>query len=51
MKFYINDFFSKYVQICRSHLLQKSLMENFVLCAERKFSAKKWKAEDRLFFS
>ena len=38
MKFSINDFFSKYDQICRklqiwSHLLKKSLMENFIFCA------------------
>ena len=38
MKFFINEFFSKYDQICRklriwSHLLKKSLMENFIFCA------------------
>ena len=38
MKFSIKDFFSKYDQIRRkmriwSHLLKKSLMENFILCA------------------
>ena len=38
MKFYIKDFFSKCDQICRklliwSHLLKKSLMENFIVCA------------------
>ena len=38
MKFTINDFFSKCDQIPRklriwSHLLMKSLMENFILCA------------------
>ena len=38
MKFSIKDFFSKYDQIYRklriwSHLLNKSLMENFVFCA------------------
>ena len=32
MKFSIKDFFSKYDQI-RSHLLKKSLMENFIFCA------------------
>ena len=38
MKFFIKDFFSKYDQIrsflriC-SHLLKKSLMENFIFCA------------------
>ena len=37
-KFYIKDFFSKCDQIRRklriwSHLLKKSLMENFVFCA------------------
>ena len=37
MKFSINDFFSKWVQIRRklriwSHLLKKSLMENFIFC-------------------
>ena len=38
MKFSINDFFSKceqiriFLQIC-SHLLKKSLMENFIFCA------------------
>ena len=38
MKFCIKDFCSKYNQICRklriwSHLLKKSLMENFIFCA------------------
>ena len=38
MKFSIKDFFSKYAQIGRklriwSHLLKKSLMENFIFCA------------------
>ena len=38
MKFFIKDFFSKYDQIRRklriwSHLLKKSLMENFIFCA------------------
>ena len=38
MKFSIKDFFSKYDQIRRklriwSHLLKKSLMENFFFCA------------------
>ena len=38
MKFYITDFFSKCDQICRklriwSHLLKKSVMENFTFCA------------------
>ena len=38
MKFSIKDFFSKYGQIRRelqiwSHLLKKSLMENFIFCA------------------
>ena len=38
MKFYIKDFFSKCDQICRklliwSHLLKKSLLENFIVCA------------------
>ena len=32
MKFTIKDFFSKWDQI-RSHLLKKSLMENFIFCA------------------
>ena len=37
MKFFTQDFFSKCDQICRklriwSHLLQKSLMENFIFC-------------------
>ena len=35
MKFSIKDFFSKCDQICRklgSHLLEKSLMENFIFC-------------------
>ena len=39
MKFSIKDFFSKYDQIHRklqmwSHLLEKSLMENFIFCAK-----------------
>ena len=38
MKFSGKDFFSKCEQICRklrvwSHLLKKSLMENFIFCA------------------
>ena len=38
MKFSIKDLFSKFDQICRklriiSHLLKKSLMENFFFCA------------------
>ena len=38
MKFFIKDFFSECDQICsklriRSHLLSKSLMENFIFCA------------------
>ena len=38
MKFSIKDFFSKCDQICRkmriwSHLLRKSLLENFIFCA------------------
>ena len=38
MKFCTKDFFSKCDQICRklriwSHLLKKSLMENFIFCA------------------
>ena len=39
MKFSIKNFFSKFLlQICRkvrirSHLLQKSLMENFIFCS------------------
>ena len=38
MKFFINDFFTKCDQICRflrtwSHLLKKSVMENFIFCA------------------
>ena len=38
MKFSINDFFSECDQICRklpiwSHLLKKSLIENFIFCA------------------
>ena len=43
MKFLIKDFFSKCDQICSflriwSHLLKKSLMENFIFCAVRDFS-------------
>ena len=38
MKFFIKDFFSKFHQIRRklwiwSHLLKKSLMEDFIFCA------------------
>ena len=40
MKFSIKDFFSKYDQILTflwiwSHLLKKSLMKNFIFCAEK----------------
>ena len=42
MKFFIEDFFSKCDQICWklriwSHLLKKSLMENFIFCAVSSF--------------
>ena len=42
MKFFINDFFSKCDQIHRklwiwSHLLKKSLIENFIFCALNEF--------------
>ena len=42
MKFFIKDFFSKYDEICSflqiwSHLLKKSLMENFIFCAVKLF--------------
>ena len=45
MKFSIKDFFSKCDQIRRklriwSHLLKKSLMENFIFCAEGCFYSK-----------
>ena len=45
MKFSIKDFFSKCEQIRRklricSHLLKKSLMENFVFCAVQKVFAR-----------
>ena len=37
MKFFTKDFFSKCDQLCsllkKSHLLKKSLMENFIFCA------------------
>ena len=44
VKFFIKDFFSKWDQIRRklpiwSHLLKKSLMENFIFCAVKKFEA------------
>ena len=32
MKFSIKDFFSKYDQILWSHLLKKSIIENFIFC-------------------
>ena len=32
MKFSIKDFFSKFDQIRSSHLVKKSLMENFIFC-------------------
>ena len=45
MKFSINDFFSKYDHIRSklriwSHLLKKSLMENFIFCAVLKLGDK-----------
>ena len=54
MKFSIKNFFSKYDQIRRnlriwSHLLQKSLMENFVFCAvndDNQFNDKQVKGSD-----
>ena len=41
MKFFIKDFFSKFDQIRRflriwSHLLKKSLMENFIFCVVKR---------------
>ena len=44
MKFSIKDFFSKYDQIYRelwiwSHLITKSLMENFFFCAVKLFAS------------
>ena len=41
MKFFIKDLLSKYYQIRKklriwSHLLKKSLMENFIFCAVKK---------------
>ena len=44
MKFSIKDFFSKYDQIYRelwiwSHLITKSLMENFIFCAVKLFAS------------
>ena len=43
MKLSVKDFFSKYEQIrsfkrIRSHLLKKSLTENFIFCALENFS-------------
>ena len=44
IKFSIKDFISKCDQICSfqqtwSHLLKKSLMENFIFCAVKRFSS------------
>ena len=36
MKFSIKEFSSKYDQIRSSHLLKKSLMENFIFCAVKR---------------
>ena len=47
MKFFIKDFFGKcdqirsYLQIW-SHLLKKSLMENFIFRAVKKFHISRW---------
>ena len=43
MKFSIKDFFSKCDQICSflriwSHLMKKSLMENFIFCAVQMYN-------------
>ena len=48
MKFSIKDFFSKCEQIRRklriwSHLLKKSLMENFIFCAVLEFKSRECK--------
>ena len=59
MKFSIEDFFSKCDQIRRnlpiwSHLLKKSLMENFIFCAVKKGDRRfelKWEAVNSLAFS
>ena len=40
MKLSFNDFFSKSDQIRRKHLLNKSLMENFIFCAVISFELK-----------
>ena len=56
MKFAIKDFCSKCDQICRklriwSHLLKKSLMENFVFCAVVSFVLITWQNVPALFKS
>ena len=57
MKFSIKDFFSKWDQIRRnlriwSHLLKKSLMENFIFCAVieifEALESKKWRYDNNL---
>ena len=45
LNFSVKDFFSKCDQICKkwwiwSHLLKKSLMENFIFCAVLRFQLK-----------
>ena len=54
MKFSIKDFFSKYVQIrwlrIWSHLLKKSLMENFIFCAVLVFHTEGLKTFCRIIF-
>ena len=50
MKFSIKDFFNKCDQIRSflriwSHLLKKSLMENFIFCAVQPFSSQIWFTE------
>ena len=54
MKFSIKDFFSKCDKIRKklriwSHLLKKSLMENFIFCAVMYYSLGKYKLSFRSF--
>ena len=50
MKFYIKDYFSKRLLRIRSHLLKKSLMENFIFCSVNYFSINKVDYYENQFF-
>ena len=49
MKFFIKDFFCKYDSQLWSHLLKKSLMENFIFLCNDFFRWKKWDSSNHMY--